>query len=373
MKLPTNDVFEKEELVERLYQARLQTEETTATESSNPTATAASQATSSADSSSAIQVPLYIASTDQTIQVAAVNLPNGGGLTLRPNEQQFATIKINVLHNNANFPLTLLLDTACSGVVLRPEIVSRNNLPSLSTPVTMTGAGGAAAATGLTQLSFCLEESDKQFGPLPAAVQDIGGLPPVLDGIVGLSFLQQFAAIDLDFSQGRLVLHTKAPPTPTQKIVAQAPMTLLGSLGVYTVPVWLGTRGPVSLLVDSGAACTLLSWKGVGDLGLERGSAALTRLDSMGAMGSDNMAIALTHRLHVSSRLSLGSSLSSSSDEGLDLSGADRRLAIDVGEIPLLDQLASQGVGGILGVDALARCATVRLVFGGRPEVLLLQ
>ena len=54
----------------------------------------------------------------------------------------------------------------------------------------MTGAGGTVGATGLTQIEkFSLNQDEKPgnanptFGPLPAAVQDIGALPSTLDGI----------------------------------------------------------------------------------------------------------------------------------------------------------------------------------------------
>ena len=147
---------------------------------------------------------------------------------------------------------------------------------------------------------------------------------------------------------------------------------MIGSLGIFAVPVYLGGRGPVDLLVDTGASCTLLSWKGVGDLGLSATSSAVKPLTTrMGAMGSDNVALELTHRLHVSSKLQLGST--TAPEEGLSLAG-ESRLPIDVGRIPILESLASQGVGGILGVDVLMRCSAVRFSCrGSSPQVALLM
>ena len=133
----------------------------------------------------------------------------------------------------------------------------------------------------------------------------------------------------------------------------------MGSMGIFMVPVFLGGRGPVQMLVDTGASCTLLNWKGVDDLGLDRTSKQLQPIAAMGAMGSDNMAIQLTHRLNVSSQLSLGSQ-STSTLPGVSLAGGNR-LAIDIGRIPVIDSLQSQGVGGILGIDALMRCGMVRI------------
>jgi hypothetical protein len=255
----------------------------------------------------------------------------------------------------------------------------------------MTGAGGTAQNTGLTQLSsFSLEEgsatnarelNDKKknrFGPLPAAVQDIDVLPRQLDGIIGLSFLSQFAGIELDFAQGHVSLFRHQMPSieersnRSQIVVAQGDLTLVGSLGIYTVATKLGGRGPVSLLVDSGAGHTLLNWKGVADLGLSRQSPPVTPLDPrmmMGAMGSDNAVMQFTHRLHVSSLLNFddGSNNKNNNSQvlpGLSLQGDERRrLPIDIGNIPILDALQSQGVGGLLGVDVMMRCAAVQMTF----------
>jgi hypothetical protein len=73
-------------------------------------------------------------------------------------------------------------------------------------------------------------------------------------------------------------------------------------------------------------------------------------------VGSDNMANPLTHRIYVSSRMSL----TSASDDGVSLAD-ERRLAVDIGDLPILQQLRSQGIGGILGLDVLRRVDMVRL------------
>lgn len=67
------------------------------------------------------------------------------------------------------------------------------------------------------------------------------------------------------------------------------------------------------------------------------------------------MATGLTHRIYVSSRMSL----TSAAAEGLSLAN-DRRLAVEIGDLPILQQLRSQGIGGILGLDVLRRAALVR-------------
>jgi predicted aspartyl protease len=354
LQVSTQDVFEKEQLVQRLYEARKRGDKPKPAPHTSGTF---------------IRAPLFFTSMDQDLRIAAVNM--NGGITVNPSDQPYATIQIQVELGGKTFPLSLLLDTACSGFVLRPSVVDKYNLPKLQTPVTMTGAGGTVGATGLTQLErFRLGEAS--FGPLPAAVQDIGALPSALDGIIGLSFLSQFSVVEMDFFKGELVLYKRGEPTPAvddSRVVAKGDMSPI-SLGVYVVDVFLGSRGPVKMLVDSGASCTFLNWKGVEDLGIDRNNNSfLERLSSpMGAMGSDNVAMQLTHRINVSSALRLGRG----ELPGLALKDS-KRLSIDIGDIAILDQMRSQGVGGILGIDALMRCKCVRMSFQGPRKAIWLQ
>lgn len=370
LNISTQDVFEKEQLVQRLLEVRRTGKQIQdlATETTDKSGSA----------SGCISAPLYFTNMDSNVRVAAVNMD--GGIQVDPSDQPYATVEFEVTpeSDRGSFTLRLLLDTACSGFVLRPSVVEKHGLPKMSTPVTMTGAGGTVGATGLTQLSkFSI--GGETFGPLPAAVQDIGALPSALDGIVGLSFLNNFAAVDIDFANGELVLHKRGSNVPTisddkVSLVARGEMELIPQLGIYTVKTMLGSRGPVKLLVDSGAASTFLGWNGVSDLGISRNdNSFLQRLSSpMGAMGSDNIAMALTHRLGVSSVLNLGQP-GSNSLPGLSLADG-KRLQIDIGDIAILESMKAQRVGGILGIDALMRAARVRLVLDGPcREILMYQ
>jgi len=114
-RISTDDVFEKEELVQRLVDARSSRgKNTDEMESKNK---------NSISNNNVITTPLLLTSLTER-RVAAVNMD--GGITIEPNQQSYPCIQIQVKNiNNGNaFPLTLLLDTACSGFVLRPEIVS---------------------------------------------------------------------------------------------------------------------------------------------------------------------------------------------------------------------------------------------------------
>jgi Aspartyl protease len=357
--IPTQDVFEKEELVQRLLLAR-QDGSSTVTIPSSSSSSSSSSTTTMLASENVIVTPLRLVPMDQGTRVASRT--GGGGITIEASPQPYATMQITVQDGTRSFPLSLLIDTACSGFVLRPEVQTRYNLPSLTNPVTMTGAGGISQAGGLTQIPrFTIGNENKgnrtAFGPLPAAVQDIGGLPRAVDGIIGQSFLSQFPAFELDFLQGQLLLYRNKAAVPSranETMIAHATMKMLGSLGICTVPAFIGGRGPVEMLVDTGAAHTLLTWKGVADLGLLRDSPQLSRIPiPTGAMGSDNVAIELSHRLFVSSVIQIGER----NLPGLVLAGA--RLSIDIGQIPVINGMP--GVGGILGADVLMRCDIARI------------
>ena len=343
-KVSTADVFEKEQLIQRLIEARRKA----ASSSPNNDSTAAST-----NDDAILELPLLLTSMDQTISLT-------DNINLTPSDQSYATIQVQHQSDPAK-PLSLLLDTACSGIVLRSSVVQERNLPTFASPVTLTGAAGTSSGTGtISQLEFIVQ--NQRFGPLPVAIQDIGALPRTLDGIIGLTFLQSFAALEMDFQEGLVRLHRfHEPKSPSR---TRAKMQLHQPLGLYSVPVYFGDRGPVRLLVDTGAACTLLNWDGVADLGLTKESPALTPLaQPKGALGSDNVALPLTHRLHVSSTLKLNLK-----DEGIALQG-NQRLAIDVGTIPVLDALP--GVGGILGLDALLRAKGLVMTLRGSMELSL--
>ena len=391
-KIPIHDVFEKDELIRRLRQARQNdsqqettttTKETTLTTNTETIESKTSNHNNnigSTTTTTTTTTPLYFTTMDAGMRVPA-NGGNGGGIIVEPSSQPYATMKIQIPSSkrqhasSSSSPseyhtLSLLVDTACTGFVLRPNIVQQYQLPSYETPVTMQGAAGISQTTGLTQLStFTLFPATNNNAPpetfrsLPAAVQDIHGLPMVLDGIIGLSFINQFAAMEFDFRNGLIHFYkdrSAIPPLPTtdnhEMVVVDTKLNMIGSLGIYTVPVYIGGRGPVQMLVDTGASCTLLNWKGVADLGLSPSSSKqISRIAiPTGAMGSENVAIQLTHRLHVSSSFQIGDQLSS----GIPIS-PETRMPIDIGQIPVIDNIP--GVGGILGIDALMRCRTLRI------------
>ena len=380
LNLSTTDVFEKEELVQRLLEARRNGVKRQ--EGVPPPTSSSSSGPQNQARDSAIVAPLYFTKMETTVRVAAMN---GGGIEVTPNDLPYPTVEFEVgtpglgAAAASSFTLRLLVDTACSGFVLRPSVVDQYRLPQMSTPVTMTGAGGTVSAIGLTELSH-FSIGGTSFGPLPAAVQEIGALPAALDGIVGLSFLHLFAAVDMDFSNGTLVLHQRGTPLPAVSLeqgtlVARGRMDMIPQYGIYTVETMLGSRGPVKMLVDSGAACSFLCWEGVSTLGLSRSDTSfLQPLSSpTGMMGSDNIAMQLTHSLGVSSTINfiVGEPPQDTPHlRGLSLAGS-KRLRIDIGDIGILENMKRQKVGGILGIDALMQASCVRLILDGSKREIL--
>ena len=362
LQVSTVDVFEKEELVARFLQAT----KAKSNGSSGAAADTVASPSKAADNSDCMTAPLYLTSLGEGSQIAAVNM--NGGITI-PSGTLYPSLKLAINGKT----VALLLDTACTGIIIKPHVVKDCNLRVFQTPVTITAAGGdmGRQESSVAQLDqFQIGEHVFRDQTYPAAVQDMEVLAGSLDGIIGLSFLKQFAAVDLDFAQGQIKLYRKQPPAvdaaASQTILATCQMKSLPQVGgIYYVPVYFGGRGPVNMLVDSGASATILSWKGLADLGLDATSPSVQRVHSAtGSLGLDKVVTDLTHRIYVSSRMTLQGDES----PGVSLAGAGR-LPIDIGPIPLLEALASQGVGGILGIDALMRSSICRLSFQGEPRV----
>lgn len=347
------DVFEKDELVRRLCRARIENPNFQSTLNNEDENTSAN----SVKTSSGIQTSLAFISLNGNRSIPSNNRSD---VFLRPSPGQFPALDFIVNSKS----ITMLVDTACSGIVLRPSIVQSLQLPTYDTPMTMTAAGGTNMGGGVSQLpNLQLVLSDKSIhdirGPFPVAVQDIGALPSGLDGIIGLSFLSQYKTVDFNFDQSTFSLAKSeildAPPNLT--VVAGSKMQLT-NMGIYIVDTLLDGRGPVKMLVDTGAASTILNWKGVADMGLSKSSPSITlNNDQIGAMGADNVALSLTHSYMLKRRFNFPQETGKSSI-GIRV---ESQVKLDIGALPVLDALQSYGVGGILGSDLLMKSDLLRL------------
>eukprot|EP00548_Thalassiothrix_antarctica_P016037 CAMPEP_0194177900 /NCGR_PEP_ID=MMETSP0154-20130528/11601_1 /TAXON_ID=1049557 /ORGANISM="Thalassiothrix antarctica, Strain L6-D1" /LENGTH=370 /DNA_ID=CAMNT_0038892657 /DNA_START=99 /DNA_END=1211 /DNA_ORIENTATION=+ len=351
--ISTNDVFEKEELVMRLYEDRKKT----AGKNNNSSTTSYYRKD---NNNNVIEGDLIFTSMATAFNRKSIQTVD--------DVNTFPTVKIRV---NDRFDLTLLLDTACSGFVLRPSIVREHGLKSYNKPITMSGAGGSINV-GLTQLER-FTYGGEEFDKLPAAIQDIGALPPALDGIIGLSFLNRFVCVEFDMLNGKLRLYKKddQPPIPKGfEVAAEGEMTPTRAGGVYTVDVTLDGRGPIKMLVDSGASSSFLSWQGISDLGYTK--SMLKELSSRsGVIGTDNVPMQLTHTLPVEIFINLGRQ---SKYYGVPINRSSN-ISIDVGNIPVLEsKLKADQVVGILGMDLLRTIPLVRILFrSSSPKVTFLN
>lgn len=248
----------------------------------------------------------------------------------------------------------------------------------------MTAAGGNTDVGGVANIRdpfFTEDGSTKITSSVGlAAVQDIGALPSALDGIIGLSFLNQYQCVDFNFENSELVLYRTNPaPIDFQnndnnnssnkmKIVAEGAIKTC-RIGVYTVECTLDGRGPINFLLDTGAGSTILNWQGVKDLNMDPNHPLIMRnSESIGAMGADNAALALTHRFVLKRRINFvmndNQTINNLGLLGLELddnSNVNSNVNIDIGNLPVLEALKADKVGGILGSDVLMRCDVLRL------------
>lgn len=392
-KISTADAFEKEELVKRLYEARLTSRippKPKGSTASSPSATSKRNTDANVIRGELSFVTLESGrSIEGTYNSESVRITD-------TDIQPYPTMTINVVDNSkkdGSFPLKLLVDTACSGLVLTPSAVQKHNMRSNSMPVSMTGAGGTASGFGATQIDrFTFgydsdnENQSKEFlGPLLAAVQDTGALDPLgLDGIIGISFFGKYACTEIDLDKSEISLYkTDYRPSYDEtdlEVVAEGELSPT-RLGIWTVDTAFDLGGkqgrPIKMLVDTGSTSTILSWKGLQDgLGLSRTSPEVQAQTEMGAMGSDNVAMSLTHKIEVDRPIRFGIPRGRSPPPYQGLSIEDGQTAtVDIGEIAVVDtQLSADNVGGILGMNVLSKASMIRMVFSGPiPRITLFQ
>jgi hypothetical protein len=189
--------------------------------------------------------------------------------------------------------------------------------------------------------------------------------------------------VDFDFANGELRMHKVIPEISLRdtemSIVAEGSLDMT-KLGIYTVDTILDGRGPVKLLVDTGAASSFMNWSGVADLGYSSSSEQIEPIrDAIGAMGADNLALQLTHRYVLKRRWNIQTKDKAEGiySPGIGLRGTkfDAGLKVDIGNLPVLDALRSDGAGGILGADLLMLCDVVRFtgLNGALPRIILIK
>jgi len=364
----TSDCFEKSDLIQRLYQYKYKL----SSSSSSTSSTKETKVNNNNDNgdSTIIRIPMDLHSMSTT-----KSIPSNNNIYLRPSPGKFPCITIS-LPSNDNQKLTLLVDTACSGIILRPNIASKLNLRSINTGVTMTAAGGTMNSNNnvCSIDAIQLMDADKTIlkDTFVVVVQDIGSLPPALDGIVGLSFLEKFDSISFNFVSGELILFSNGSAlteydNPMKYEIAAQTNLSKTRLGIFVASTTLDGRGPVEMIVDTGAVSSFLNWKGASDMNLDKNHPLISyNRDAIGVMGADNNALALSHRFVLKRRVNFSSDagdLTGMFAPGLDVSGdkdvGNNGVNIDIGDLPVLDNIKE--AGGILGSDILMLCDVVYL------------
>ena len=99
----------------------------------------------------------------------------------------------------------------------------------------------------------------------------------------------------------------------------------------------------------------------------------MIRGEQIGAMGADNVALQLTHRFILKRRWNLVVPENTLPCPGIKLNESEVR-NIDIGQLPVLETLAGDGVGGILGADLLMICDVVRFsgLNSSSPKMILM-
>ena len=238
LNISTADAFEKEELVQRLVHARLSSAiDRTVTERTkkkkkrrsydddsfvSATATTESvinmqelqgahsqNAKSSPITDAIIKTPFVYFSLDSNKQIQDQKSQD---VYIRPSPGKYVAVRVKLQSRNSqdDVEYTLLVDTACSGIVLSPKAISRAGdlIQTIKGAASMTTAGGGQGGYDVAKwgdnstTKFIVGGVDineiEGFGSSMmnmAAVNDIGALPEGLDGILGLSFLNKVGSL----------------------------------------------------------------------------------------------------------------------------------------------------------------------------------
>jgi len=381
-RLRTNDVFEKDALIMRLFEAKKAKKNESKPRNSSTESPSKKNNKKNNNNSDDIRIPLEFISLEDMKPIQTRD--SRGSVSLTPMAGKFPVITMEIPSSKAKDSkmLTMMVDTACSGFVLRPSVVQKHGLPMYGGDgVSMTTAGGTASGTGLSQVNNLKLVDGSEFASFPVAVQDVGALPEQLDGIVGLSFLSQFNSIIFDFPRSELILNKKLENEMSPSTLEKANIELITDaemkfcrLGIWAANVVLDGRGPVKMLVDTGATSTYLNWNGVEDMNLSRDHPLVSRNSNpIGALGGNDQVLSLSHRFTLKRRFKLDGMSTDTFSTGLELTESDE-VNIDIGDLPVLQAIQSEGINGILGSDLLFRCDLLRLNLSRTlPSVSLLE
>jgi len=122
--------------------------------------------------------------------------------------QRSGTLLVVQTQINGSRPARLILDTGASHTILSHEIARDLGLLAHAqvTSVTLKTAGGIVQAQ-MTHVG-AIQVGEAEAKNVPVAVHDLPDAPPGIDGLLGLTFLQQFL-VTLDAQKGELHLQRR--------------------------------------------------------------------------------------------------------------------------------------------------------------------
>mmetsp|Transcript_38 Transcript_38/g.49 ORF Transcript_38/g.49 Transcript_38/m.49 type:complete len:430 (+) Transcript_38:145-1434(+) len=246
----TSGIFEKEELVQALVEARL-----------------AQGDSAGASASSSTSSPLV------DIPAGAVKVPirrfrpREGvlGANVKVDEKDYFAITLNFPNLKGGYRADFLIDTAATNSLLSAR--AQANIQAPPTGRSATASAGTATVGGLFQVD--LGEAvlaGKPCGTISPVVMELP-VPDTVSGILGLDFLQRYD-MAIDFGTDEAIF---APPNSAMKgELGASAMEKISGRFLYPVPMFvvdvqLSYEGnsPVSVpaVVDMGSAFTIMNWK----------------------------------------------------------------------------------------------------------------
>lgn len=178
---------------------------------------------------------------------------------------------VGVVLNHQEY-VTLLLDTGASHTMVTPETAKRlrMHLPADAPKQTGVVAGGQEVEFVVAQLA-AIAVGDAVMENLPVGVTLVFPEAPLVDGVLGGDFLQQFT-VRLDYAASRLWLEPRQgtlAALPPVTAAGQGPIPLRLVNNLVLLRAVLNHQEPVTLLLDTGATHTLLHPDTVARVGLQ--------------------------------------------------------------------------------------------------------
>ncbi|HTO88506.1 MAG TPA: aspartyl protease family protein [Thermoanaerobaculia bacterium] len=173
-------------------------------------------------------------------------------------------------------PVPFILDTGAGSCLLSPALASRASV-SVTSRETATGAGGRLDVDLGTAETLALGGAEVR--DVPVAITDelsrIGQVVgAAIEGDVGYGFLRHFR-LTIDYVRSRLTIFRGGEAPAGEAAPEEVPFRLAGEKEpLVLVSARIGSGGPFTFAVDTGASTTVVSRELGRDLGIANGRTA---------------------------------------------------------------------------------------------------